>query len=175
MKYFIIFLFLISTINFLQAGQQICLPESETDKALSIKSRAGDKVCSDIPSEQCICRPQGYSWHELKKIGSLGNRYLVFDSIKKDAYVITKSILNAKNALRKVGKDKRDNCTKALNYISGIYDANTEAQSDVIETDFADIQDALLKCRYKKAKRLIGLVDDPDYNPVRDELLILLN
>jgi len=70
MKYVFKFLFLFLFLSTLGQAeeQQICLPESEIDKAIALTSGAGSVSCSEKPGEQCICRPKGVDWHEVEKV-----------------------------------------------------------------------------------------------------------
>ena len=71
MRYLLLLCFLFCGFDFAYAEQQICLPESEMDKALADVSGAGSVYCKDKPLEQCMCKPIGKGWHELKKVAEM--------------------------------------------------------------------------------------------------------
>lgn len=106
-------------------------------------------------------------------IGS-GKFQIVEDATMKAAYDAVQAVKAAKQSKKAIGRAKRSKCEDSLNYISGSMDSNTEAQSDAVEVAFGSIQEALMKCRYKKAKRLIGLVSDPSYAQLKADLLEIL-
>jgi len=74
----------------------------------------------------------------------------------------------------KLGKEKKEKCQNALNFMNGFTNEMDEATVDAMETGFASIYAALKGNRLAKSKRLIALVSDPGYLILRDELLAIL-
>lgn len=100
--------------------------------------------------------------------------HIVEDETKKSSHMA--KVLKKSNRLAKVnkGKERRSKCENALSYLSGSYEDSTEAETDAIFGAFADIDSSLSRCKYKKAKRLIGEITDSNYLELRTELLEIL-
>jgi len=155
---------------------------TEIDESKTIAEDCQDKlaakVCSDLDevavkvldegSEEVYCTKTTYPM-----IGS-GRFHVVEDPDLKASYDTAQAVKAAKKAKKTKGQVKRQKCSDSLSYISGSMDDNTEAQNDAVEVAFGSIQDALVKCRFKKAKRLIGEVADPAYAQLKADLLEIL-
>lgn len=103
-----------------------------------------------------------------------GNKVIVANEAKKALWDAAQSLEKDKKNKVRNGKKRRSKCQDALNYVSGANQDRTEAENDALELAFSSIQDALVKCRYKKAKRLIGEVSDPAYSSLKNVLLEIL-
>ena len=97
---------------------------------------------------------------------------IVIDEEKKtlyDAKMVKKK--NKEDKLKR-GRSKRQNCSDSLGLITETFSDQDEAVSDALELQFADVLDALRKCKYKKAKRLINeKVVPPEMEPLKTELI----
>lgn len=153
----------------------------EVDESVTLESSCNEKhamkTCIDVGEYSVIAEDYSEVYctkllrHEKKLTG---RQVVVIDEVKKAANDIKVSKKESRRNKINNGSQRRLKCSDALSYISGDLKDLTEEQVDTVMAQFQSVHVALKDCSTKKAKRLLGLVDDPLYNNLRDELLIIL-
>lgn len=98
------------------------------------------------------------------------------DQVKKDAHDLKVAKKAARAAKKARGAQARAKCKDALDFIAGGNEDSemTEEQIDGMQTAFAPIFNALKNNRPGKALRLIKLVDDVQYQDLKNDLIEIL-